>query len=109
MKEPKSEIYTILSGLGSAYQMKSGVTRDMPCYIYEVTGNSPIYSMDKKVVYQNIEVTIDIYAENSKGSGVLLTTLVDTMLESNYRMTYSSDISNDKYSHIATVFNLVGY
>ena len=109
MKEPKSEIYTILSGLGSAYQMQSGVTRDMPCYIYEVTGNSPIYSMDKKVVYQNIEVTIDIYAENSKGSGVLLTTLVDTMLESNYRMVYSSDISNDKYSHIATVFNLVGY
>jgi len=109
MTEPKSEIYTILSGLGNAYQMRMGVTRDMPCYIYQVIGNVPVYSLDKQVEYQNIEVAIDIYAEDSEGSGGLLTTLVDTMLINNYRMTYCADIPNDKYSQISTVFNLAGY
>ena len=109
MLEPKSEIYTILSSIGTAYQRRAGVVRDMPCYIYDITGNTPIYSLDKEVEYQEIEVTIDIFAENSKESGPLLTTLVETMINNDYRMTYCSDISDDKYSHITTVFNLVGY
>lgn len=111
MEEPKSAIYTILSGIAGAttYQARAGVTRDMPCFIYQVTGNTPTYTLGKEIGYQEVEVTVDIYAETSKESGSLLATLVDTMISSDYRMVYCSDVSDDNLSHITTVFNLVGY
>lgn len=111
MDEPKSKIYTILSGIEGAttYQMRPRVVEDIPCFMYSVTGDTPVYSLDKEVEYQNIEVSIDIFAENSQTSGSLLATLVETMLTNNYRMTFCTDVSDDDYSHIATIFNLVGY
>jgi hypothetical protein len=111
MNEPKSDIYTILSGISGAttYQMRPGVMKDIPCYIYQITGNTPTYSLEGEIEYQDISVSIDIYANNSKESGSLLTTLVETMIDSGYRMIYASDIPDDNLSHIATEFNLVGY
>jgi len=111
MKEPKKEIYAILSGISGAttYQMKPRVLEDLPCFLFRVANNIPRYSLDKEVEYQDIEVAIDIFAKTSKETGSLLASLVDEMIDNGYRMVFCSDIPDDNLSHIATIFNLVGY
>lgn len=109
MIEPKRDIYTILSEVTSnVYQARPELAVEYPCMIFYISSNVPSYVLEKKIGYQEIEVTIDIYAKTSKESGSLLNSLVAKMLENNYRMVFNADVPNDEVSHITTRFNLVG-
>lgn len=110
MVEPKADIYSILSSISGAvaYQSRPGIVKELPCFIFYVWDNVPVYSLDKQIGYQDIDVVIDIFADTSKESGTLLNTLEAEMLENNYRLVSCTDIPDDNLSHITTRFNLVG-
>lgn len=107
MIEPKQDVYTILKTVAeNVYQSRPEIEVKYPCLIFQVTENTPEYVLEKGIGFQRIEITIDIYDKTSKGSGELLATLTDTMMENDYRLVFSSDIPNDEGSHITTRFNL---
>jgi hypothetical protein len=109
MTEPKSLIYNILSGISgvTVYQNRPDILERIPCITFYVGGNTPEYVLEKELSHQEIEVIIDIYANTSKESGELLTTLESEMLDNYYRMTFCSDVPDDDYSHITTRFNII--
>ncbi len=109
MLEPKKDIYTILSGVGTAYQNRPQLIKEIPCLYYYVSSNVPVYVLEQNIGYQEIEVVVDILANTSSESGTLLSSLESAMLSEGYRLTYCADIPDDNYSHITTKFNLVGY
>ncbi len=109
MLEPKKDIYTILSKVGTAYQSRPQLIKEVPCIYFYVSNNVPVYVLEKKIGYQNVEVVVDILGNTSAESGSLLTSLVSEMLDNGYRLTFCADIPDDNYSHITTRFNLVGY
>jgi len=109
MIEPKKDIYTILSEVTTnVYQARPEVAIEYPCIVFFVSSNVPKYVLGKEIGYQDMEVTVDIYAKTSIESGELLSTLESKMLENNYRLVFNEDIPNDDSSHITTRFNLVG-
>jgi len=111
MYEPKQNIYDILSGIGDTvvYQQRPEILKEMPCITFYIAENTPTYELGKEIGYQRIEVVIDIYDNTSSGTGALLSSVVDTMLENNYRLVFSSDVPDPNgYSHITTRFNLIG-
>jgi hypothetical protein len=112
MYEPKKDIYTILSNRviddATVYQTRPEVLKEFPCITFSIAENTPEYTLEKEIGYQEIVVAIDIYAKTSIESGSLLATLVEDMISEGYRMTFCSDIPDpDGYSHITTRFNLV--
>jgi len=109
MIEPKSQIYTILNEIDDVvvYQARPDVLESIPCITFYVGNNVPAYVVDGNTAYQDIEVIIDIYGENSKESGSLLVTLETKMLDNGYRLVFCSDVQDEKYSHITTRFNLI--
>ena len=111
MLEPKKDIYTILSEIEGAvaYQSRPDIDMELPCFIFYISGNLPVYVLEKAISHQEVEVTIDIFGKTSVESGSLLTLLESAMLGEGYRLTYCSDIPDDNTSHITTRFNLVGY
>ncbi len=110
MIEPKKSVYTILSALDgvNVYQARPEQVIEYPCITFFVSNNSPTYVLEKEIGYQEMEVTIDIYAKTSSESGELLSTLEQAMISNGYRLTYCSDVPNDDASHLTTVFNIIG-
>lgn len=110
MIEPKKDIYTILNDIEGVvvYQNRPEVLKEFPCMTFSIADNTPEYTLNSGIAYQDIIVAIDIFSNTSKESGSLLATLVEDMLTEGYRMTFCSDVPDpDGYSHITTRFNLV--
>lgn len=108
--DPKKDIYTLLRTVSSSvtvYQSRPEVIKDLPSFTFEVSRNAPRFTLNKTLGPQDIEITIDIWAETSKESGTLLKALVDTMLQANYMLSFNSDVpdpSPEKISHVTTQF-----
>jgi len=109
MIEPKSRIYNILSEIDGVtiYQSRPDVLKKIPCITFSIGGNTPNYVVDGDTAYQDVEAIIDVYGVSSQESGALLVALESEMLSNGYRLVYSSDVPDDKYSHITTRFNLI--
>jgi hypothetical protein len=113
--EPKAEVYSILStvtveGLDiNVYQARPEIIESFPSVTFFISSNVPSYDLSREVGPQDIEVTVDIWAETSSDSGLIFKAVESAMKESDYRLTFSTDVADpDGISHINTVFNLVG-
>lgn len=107
--EPKKDIYTILSSIEgvTVYQSRPEIIESLPTIVFYVGSNIPSYLLEKEIGTQDIDIVIDIYAETSKKSGVLLATLEQVMLNNDYRLVFNMDMPEDNLHHITTRFNLI--
>lgn len=109
LDEPKKEIYDVLKTLTgvNAYQIRPEILpeNEMPIVTFYVSLNIPRYALDKGIGKQDIEVTIDIWAKNSKDTGSVLIELEDKMREIDYLMSGAIDIPDaEGYSHLSAKF-----
>lgn len=92
---PKNDLYESLLTLGhSVDQSQPEVFNDLPAIIFRVDDNTPNLDLDNDILYQDIEVIIDIWAESSVEASNVLSEVEELMRSNYYRMTYSSDVPN---------------
>jgi hypothetical protein len=107
--EPKKDVYEILNTIDgvTVYQNTPEVFKDLPTIVFYIDSNVPEYLLEKDIGYQDIEIVVDIFAKNSAGSGSLLASLEQVMLENDFRLMMAMDVPDENTSHITTRFNFL--
>lgn len=92
---PKSDIYNSLKKLNYyVSQSQPSTFNELPAIIFKIGNNSINYDLDNNISYQDIEVILDIWAEDSVTASKVLSEVEQTMRLQNYRMSFSSDVPN---------------
>lgn len=92
---PKSDVYNSLKSLNYyVSQSQPSTFNELPAIIFSVGNNSITYDLDNNIGTQDIEVIVDIWAEDSVTASKVLSEVEQTMRLQNYRMSFSSDIPN---------------
>ena len=109
---PKKDIYDLLKDnleCGVA-QTQPTAFNDLPFVNFEVSNNSVSLMLDNDIGYQNIEVSIHIWADNSVEASNLLSTIEGLMRNDGYRLTYSADVPNigDIFHTITRFTKIIG-
>lgn len=92
---PKSDIYTILRTLNYyVAQSQPDTFNDLPAIIFKVGNNAVDVDLDNTIIKQNIEIIIDIWAEDSVTASTVLSQVEEIMRNNNYIMSFSNDIPN---------------
>lgn len=92
---PKSDIYNSLKELNYfVSQTQPSEFTELPAIIFSVGNNSINTDLDNVVLNQEIEVVIDIWAEDSVTASEVLSQVENVMRLNLYNMSYSSDIPN---------------
>lgn len=78
----------------------------VPVISWRITNNVPQISLDKDTGVRDIEVTIDLWGNDSTVGEELLDEVEELMRESGWRLTYSADVPDPAgICHINTRFN----
>lgn len=103
---PKSDIYNNLKTLGYYVSQKQPAEfTDLPAIVFSVTDNSLELELDNSIGSQSIEVTIDIWSEDSVTGSNTMSEVEKVMRSDLYDMTYSNDVPNEgNLYHIVTRF-----
>lgn len=92
---PKSDIYNSLRALNYFVSQTQPTTfEELPAIIFNVGNNSVDVDLDNTIISQDIEVTIDIWAEDSVTASNVLSQVEEIMRNNNYIMSFSSDVPN---------------
>lgn len=92
---PKSDIYNSLKKLNYyVSQSQPNIFNNLPAIVFNVGNNSINYDLDNNIGTQDIEVIVDIWAEDSVTASKVLSEVEQTMRLQNYRMSFSGDIPN---------------
>ncbi|MCI8309104.1 MAG: hypothetical protein HFJ45_02610 [Clostridia bacterium] len=92
---PKKDIYQILKSVNTnVSQTQPTAFNKLPYINFSITDNSVNLDLNNNINYQDIEVQIDIWAEDSVSSSNLLSKVEEKMRENLYILTYSSDVPN---------------
>lgn len=92
---PKKDIYEILKELKvEVSQTQPTVFNKLPYINFSITDNSISLDLNNEINCQDIEVQIDIWAEDSVSASNLLSKTEEKMRENLYTMTYSADVPN---------------
>lgn len=90
---PKTEVYSALSELGYACtQGSQAVFNDVPAITFSVTGNEPVYSLGKHIDGSRIEITVDIWANDSVTASNVAKEAELAMRNIDYLLTYFADV-----------------
>lgn len=105
---PKADINNSLKTLNYyVSQTQPTVFNDLPALIFKV-GNDVNLDLDNEISSQDLEVTIDIWAEDSVTASKVLSEVEKVMRQNYYRMTYSNDVPNNgNLFHITTRFTKI--
>lgn len=92
---PKSDVYNSLQTL-NYYVSQTQPTEftDLPAITFRVGDNSVNLDLDNRIISQDIEIIIDIWAEDSVTASTVLSQVEEVMRQIGYKMSYSSDIPN---------------
>lgn len=92
---PKSDVYNSLQTL-NYYVSQTQPTEftDLPAITFRVGDNSVNLDLDNNIVSQDIEIIIDIWAEDSVTASTVLSQVEEVMRQIGYKMSYSSDVPN---------------
>ena len=107
---PKSDVYNSLKELGYyVSQTQPASFNDLPAIIFKVNNNSINLDLDNKIISQNLEIIIDIWAEDSVTASKVLSEVEKVMRLNQYNMTYSNDVPNTGniyhiYSRFTAIF-----
>ena len=92
---PKTDIYNSLKTLNYyVSQNQPEEFSDLPAIIFRVGNNDVNLDLDNNIVSQDIEIIIDIWAEDSVTASNVLSQVEETMRQIGYKMSFSSDIPN---------------
>lgn len=92
---PKSDIYNSLKTLNYyVSQTQPPTFEELPAIIFRVGDNSINVDLDNNIISQDIEIIIDIWAEDSVTASNVLSQVEELMRHNNYIMSYSSDVPN---------------
>lgn len=92
---PKKDIYKILKSINeNVSQTQPTVFNKLPYINFSITDNSVSLDLSNKINYQDIEVQINIWTEDSVSASDLLSKVEEKMRENLYILTYSSDVPN---------------
>lgn len=102
---PKADIYSSLKTLGYfVAQKKPSLFRELPAITFSVS-NSINRDLDNNILSQNLEVQIDIWADDSVSASNVLSEVENLMRQNFYNMSYSNDVPNNgNVFHILTRF-----
>lgn len=92
---PKTDIYNSLKTLDYyVSQTQPAEFIDLPAIIFRVGNNDVNLDLDNTIISQDLEVIIDIWAEDSVTASNVLSQVEETMRQIGYIMSFSSDIPN---------------
>lgn len=78
---------------------------DLPAIIFSVGNNTIKTDLDNNILSQDLEVQIDIWAEDSVTASNVLSQVEETMRSNLYEMSFSNDVPNiGNLFHIASRF-----
>lgn len=104
---PKSDIFESLKKLNYyVSQTQPPTFNTLPAIIFSIGNNSVDVDLDNNILSQDLEVQIDIWAEDSVTASQVLSQVEETMRSNLYRMSFSNDVPNiSNLYHIVTRFN----
>lgn len=104
---PKADITSLLRQLPYfVSQNQPAVFNELPAIIFKINNNSITTDLDNNILSQDIEVIIDIYADDSITASNVLSETEEILRDDLYNMTFSSDIPNvSSVYHINARFN----
>lgn len=99
MFTPKTQIQKTLSELG--YYCHQGAQasfadNEVPAITFRVDNNSVNLDLDNQIVSQDINVVVDIWADDSITASRILSEVEEAMRLNGYQMTYSADVPQPK-------------
>lgn len=93
---PKSDVYNSLKKLNYYVSQKQPSTfNDLPAIIFSIGNNSINTDLDNNILSQEMEVIVDIWAEDSVTASKVLSQVEEVMRLNQYNMSYSNDVPND--------------
>lgn len=103
---PKSDVYNSLKQLNYYISQTQPATfNDLPAIMFKVGNNSINTDLDNNILSQELEIGIDIWAEDSVTASKVLSQVEETMRLNQYTMTFSQDVPNTgNLFHIVTRF-----
>ena len=106
---PKKDIFDSLKTLTYyVSQVQPNTFNELPAIIFSVGNNSISTDLDNNILSQDIEVQIDIWAEDSVTASNVLSQVEEIMRNNLYKMSYSNDVPNlGNLYHIVTRFTKI--
>lgn len=92
---PKTDVYNSLKALPCfVAQTKPAVFTDLPAVIFSVGNNAITTDLDGAISSQDIEIQVDIWAEDSVTASSVLSQVEEIMRSNQYIMSFSNDVPN---------------
>ena len=92
---PKTDVYNGLKTLGYfVAQTQPAVFTDLPAVIFSVGNNAVSTDLDGEISSQDIEIQIDIWAEDSVTASTVLSQVEELMRSNLYILSFSNDVPN---------------
>ena len=103
---PKTDVYNSLKELPyHVSQTQPAIFTDLPAVIFCVGNNSVSTDLDNNIISQDIEIQIDIWAEDSVTASTVLSQVEEKMRSNLYIMSFSNDVPNvSNLYHIVSRF-----
>lgn len=103
---PKADVYSSLKTLPYfVSQTQPAIFTDLPAIIFSVGNNSVSADLDGEISSQDIEIKIDIWAEDSITASTVLSQVEELMRSNLYIMSFSNDVPNvSNLKHVASRF-----
>jgi hypothetical protein len=109
MNLTKKEIFEKLSEIEGVevFQLRPASGLTLPCIIFQLSDLNIQVNLDKELINQSEEYTIDIYAQKTTETSSILSSVEEKMRELGYVMEFAGDIPDpDSISHLNTRFKL---
>ena len=106
---PKSDVYNSLKQLNYyVSQTQPATFNELPAIIFSVGNNALDYDLDNNIISQDLEIVIDIWAEDSVTASKVLSQVEEIMRLNLYKMSYSNDVPNNgNLYHILSRFTKI--
>ena len=100
---PKTDVYNSLKALPYyVSQTQPAIFTDLPAIIFSVGNNSINLDLDNNITSQDIEIQVDVWAEDSVTASTVLSQVEEIMRSNLYIMSFSNDVPN-----VSNLFHIV--
>lgn len=92
---PKTDVYNSLKTLPYfVSQTQPTIFTDLPAIVFKVGNNGVSTDLDGEISSQDIEIQVDIWAEDSVTASTVLSQVEEIMRSNFYIMSFSNDVPN---------------
>ena len=92
---PKTDVYNSLKALPYfVAQKQPAVFTELPAVIFTVGNNAITADLDGAILSQDIEIQVDVWANDSVTASLVLSQVEEIMRSNQYIMSYSNDVPN---------------